>query len=42
MLTCPVCTEYKPNLYNYELENPREIVKKYYDIYNNINLKNNL
>jgi hypothetical protein len=34
--------EHKPNLYNYNLENPREIAHKYYNIYNNINLKNSL
>jgi hypothetical protein len=34
--------EHMPNLFNYKLENSKEIAEKYYDIYNNINLKNSL
>jgi len=35
-------SEYKPHLYDYKLENSKEIIQKYYDTYNNINLKNKL
>jgi hypothetical protein len=35
-------SEHKPHLYDYKLENSIDIIQKYYDTYNNIDLKSNL